>query len=194
MQYRDARGQRGRALRFAQAVSSQYKVKMLACNGIFAAVFTNNMIALQSSAFCRRTEGAYIVSYLRPKIVSIFYICYSISCFSVIYIFLGRTSHSHIPSLCHEKTHPLGCALRGGESGVRTRDTCYSMHAFQACAFSRSAISPCSAPIAYRARYVYSCFVWRYSPSVYHRLTTFSAKPVLSAILIIVPSSSTTLP
>ncbi len=33
-------------------------------------------------------------------------------------------------------------AFAGGERGVRTPDTCYSMHAFQACAFNRSAISP----------------------------------------------------
>ena len=36
----------------------------------------------------------------------------------------------------------------GGERGIRTLDTCYRIHAFQACAFSHSAISPqgwCSA-------------------------------------------------
>ena len=32
--------------------------------------------------------------------------------------------------------------LRGGESGIRTHVTLSSKHAFQACAFSHSAISP----------------------------------------------------
>src|SRR5712664_4780174 len=32
--------------------------------------------------------------------------------------------------------------LTGGESGIRTHETFYRLHAFQACAFSRSAISP----------------------------------------------------
>src|ERR1700758_4366334 len=37
----------------------------------------------------------------------------------------------------------FGCDLRtGGESGIRTHVTLSSKHAFQACAFSHSAISP----------------------------------------------------
>ena len=31
---------------------------------------------------------------------------------------------------------------RGGESGIRTHETLTSLHAFQACAFNHSAISP----------------------------------------------------
>lgn len=33
-------------------------------------------------------------------------------------------------------------AVYGGETGIRTLDTLSSIHAFQACAFSHSAISP----------------------------------------------------
>jgi hypothetical protein len=37
----------------------------------------------------------------------------------------------------------FGCDLKtGGESGIRTHVTLSSKHAFQACAFSHSAISP----------------------------------------------------
>ena len=39
---------------------------------------------------------------------------------------------------------PLACKLlkTGGETGIRTLDTVSRIHAFQACAFSHSAISP----------------------------------------------------
>src|SRR5271167_956627 len=39
-------------------------------------------------------------------------------------------------------TVPLGHGRAGGETGIRTLDTLSSIHAFQACAFSHSAISP----------------------------------------------------
>ena len=40
----------------------------------------------------------------------------------------------------------FGCDLKtGGESGIRTHVTLSSKHAFQACAFSHSAISPAKA-------------------------------------------------
>ena len=37
-----------------------------------------------------------------------------------------------------------GCGQAGGESGIRTHGTVSRTHAFQACALSHSAISPCA--------------------------------------------------
>ena len=35
-----------------------------------------------------------------------------------------------------------GSEIFGGESEIRTHESCYTLHAFQACAFNHSAISP----------------------------------------------------
>ena len=40
------------------------------------------------------------------------------------------------------KSRDIRCQIAGGETGIRTLDTLSSIHAFQACAFSHSAISP----------------------------------------------------
>ncbi len=42
--------------------------------------------------------------------------------------------------------------VSGGESGIRTRDTVAGIHAFQACAFDRSAISPLAAETSHQGR------------------------------------------
>ena len=52
--------------------------------------------------------------------------------------------------LVGKKAKPLENAIvskglsyfRGGERGIRTLDTCYRIHTFQACAFNHSATSP----------------------------------------------------
>ena len=47
-------------------------------------------------------------------------------------------------------------SARGGESGIRTHETLTSLHAFQACAFNHSAISP-FAQLRSGAHYTHRC-------------------------------------
>jgi hypothetical protein len=55
----------------------------------------------------------------------------------------------------------FGCDLRtGGESGIRTHVTLSSKHAFQACAFSHSAISPANQQVT-RIDSKKVCTLWR---------------------------------
>ena len=50
---------------------------------------------------------------------------------------------AYFPYLAENSSrNSLHFRLTGGESGIRTHDTVSRIHAFQACAFSHSAISP----------------------------------------------------